>query len=208
VRSAVSEERVCNSCATCIRTQFHMEPPSRVSIYAWYKKFEQKGCICKGKRPGPASVSDATVDRVRTCFQRSPQKSTRRTNRKLQLPQTTVSKILRKRLLMSPYKLQLVQALKPKDLAVRYEFCREILARIENDNDLPARFIFSDEATFHINSKVIRHNVRVLGNRKSSCHPRARKRFTKSECVLCQFKLEVLWPLLFSWKTPSRVTLT
>jgi hypothetical protein len=28
------------------RTKFHMEPPSRVFIYAWYKKFEQKWCIC------------------------------------------------------------------------------------------------------------------------------------------------------------------
>jgi transposase len=123
------------------RTQFHIERPSRVSIYAWYKKFEQKGCICKGKSPGRPSVSDAAVDRVRACFQRSPQKSTRRASSELQLPQTTVSKILRTRLFMKPYKLQLVQALKPEDLAVRYEFCREILARIESD-DLPARFIF------------------------------------------------------------------
>jgi hypothetical protein len=27
------------------RKQFYMEPTSRVSIYAWYTKFEQKGCI-------------------------------------------------------------------------------------------------------------------------------------------------------------------
>jgi hypothetical protein len=106
-------------------------------------------------------VSDEAVDFVRACFQRSPQKSTRRASRESQLLQTTVSKTLRKRLLMKPYKLQLFQALKPENLAVRYEFCREILARIENDNDLPARFIFSDEATFHINGKVNRHNVRV-----------------------------------------------
>jgi hypothetical protein len=45
------------------RTQFHMKPPSRVSIYAWYKKFEQKWCICKNKSPDRPSVSDASVDR-------------------------------------------------------------------------------------------------------------------------------------------------
>jgi hypothetical protein len=55
---------------------------------------------------------------------------------------------------MKPYKLQAPGS-------VRYEFCCDILARIENDNDLTARFIFSDEATFHINGKVNRHNVRV-----------------------------------------------
>jgi hypothetical protein len=32
-----------------LRTQFHMEPSRRVSTYAWYKKFEQEGCICKGE---------------------------------------------------------------------------------------------------------------------------------------------------------------
>jgi hypothetical protein len=91
------------------RTQFYMEPPSRVSIYSWYKKFKQKGRIYKGKSPGRLSVSDAIVYRVRACFQRSKQKSTRLASRELQLPQTiTVSKILRKRLLMKPYKLQLV----------------------------------------------------------------------------------------------------
>jgi hypothetical protein len=138
-----------------------MEAPSRVSIYAWYNKFEQKWCLCKGKSPGRPSVSDAAVDRVQAYFRRSPQKSTRRASPELQLPQTTVSNILR--LLMKPYRLQLVQALKPEDLVVRYEFCREILARSENVNDLPARFIFSDEANFHINGKVNRHNVRVWG---------------------------------------------
>jgi hypothetical protein len=45
------------------RTQFHKEPPSRVSISAWYKKFEQKGCICKHTSPDRPSVPDATVDR-------------------------------------------------------------------------------------------------------------------------------------------------
>jgi hypothetical protein len=32
------------------RTQFHMEPASRVSMYAWYKKFEQDGCIWTTER--------------------------------------------------------------------------------------------------------------------------------------------------------------
>ena len=39
-----------------------MELTSLVSIYTWYKTFQQKGCICKGRSLGPAPVSDATVD--------------------------------------------------------------------------------------------------------------------------------------------------
>jgi hypothetical protein len=30
---------------------FTWNHPARVPNYAWYKKFEQKGCICKGKSP-------------------------------------------------------------------------------------------------------------------------------------------------------------
>jgi hypothetical protein len=48
-------------------------------------------------------------------------------------------------------------------LAVRYEFCRDFQARIENHNDLPTRFIFSDEATFRIKGKMNHHGVRVWG---------------------------------------------
>jgi hypothetical protein len=146
-------------------------------------------------------VSDATVDHVRASFQRSPQKSTRRASRELQLPQITVSKILRKRLLMKPYKLQLVQALKPEDLAVRYEFCREILARIENDNDLPARFIFSDEATFHIKGKVNRHDVRVWGTENPHVTLEHERDSPKVNVFCAISKMKVCGPLFFGENT-------
>jgi hypothetical protein len=53
----------------------------------------------------------------------------------------------------------LSQVLKLEDLAIQYKFCHEILAGIENYNDLLARFIFGDEATFHISGKMNGHNV-------------------------------------------------
>jgi hypothetical protein len=55
---------------------------------------------------------------------------------------------------MKPYKLQSVQAWKPEDLAVRYEFCRDFLARIENNGYFSGRFIFSEEATFRMKGSV------------------------------------------------------
>jgi hypothetical protein len=88
--------------------------------------------------------------------------------------------------------------LTPVELCARYEFCREMLARTENDDDLTARFILGDEATFHINDKVNRHNVRVWGDKNSSCHPWTRMGVNKPECVLYHFK-GGLWPLLSGW---------
>jgi hypothetical protein len=163
-------------------------------------------CTPKGKSPGRPFVSDVTADRVPVCFQRSLQKSRRLACCELRIPQTS-RKILRKLLLTKLHKLRLVQALKPEDLAVQHEFCSDIPARIENHNDLPARFIFSDEATF--TSKIKWTGiVSVFGERKAACYPRALKSFTKSECVLCHFKEDRLWPLLISWKTPSGVICT
>jgi hypothetical protein len=41
----------------------------------------------------------------------------------------------------------------PAGLAIKYKFCSENLARIEN-NYLSTRCIFSDKVTFHVSGKV------------------------------------------------------
>ncbi|GFO12862.1 hypothetical protein PoB_003936700 [Plakobranchus ocellatus] len=62
------------------------------------------------------------VERVRDNYLRSPKKSTRRCSRELQFPQRTVCKTLRKCLRFTPYKLQLVQKLYPREKKKRFEF--------------------------------------------------------------------------------------
>jgi hypothetical protein len=52
---------------------------------------------------------------VRESFVRSPRKSVSRASRELQVPKSTVRKILRKRLHLYPYKLQLIQKLNCED---------------------------------------------------------------------------------------------
>jgi hypothetical protein len=69
---------------------------------------------------------------------------------------------------------------------------------------LPAKFIFSDEATFHINGKVNRHNVRVWGTE----NPPTRMRFANKWTSYVPFQRRMFMAPSFSWKTPSRVTLT
>jgi hypothetical protein len=50
--SAVGGKESVTAKQRAFRAQIHMEPSSRVSIYAWCKKFGQKGCICKVNRSG------------------------------------------------------------------------------------------------------------------------------------------------------------
>ena len=93
------------------RLRFNIRPPTRKSICRWYHQFEQIGCVCKGKSSGRPSVSEENVRRIQESFERSPRKSTRRASRELGIPQPTVWRVLRRRLLFKPYRLQLVQAL-------------------------------------------------------------------------------------------------
>jgi predicted GTPase len=110
--------------------QFHMEPPSRLFIYAYCQTFERLWCVCKGKSSGLPSVSDAIVERVRACIQRSQQKPTRLASLAFQPSQTNVPKVLVS-VYLQLYKNQLVQALQPEDVAVRHEFKGQNLARVD-----------------------------------------------------------------------------
>lgn len=143
-------------------TNFAKKAPTTKQIRTWHQKFQEKGCLCIPKSPGRPSTSAETVEQVREAFLRSPRKSVRRASVETHIPQTTVWRILRKRLRFKPYKLQLVQALREGDKRKRKEFCVEMLDKLEED-DFDDRLVFSDEATFHTSGKVNKHNVRIWG---------------------------------------------
>ena len=101
------------------RRRYGKPPPTMQPIYDWSKKSQETDCLCKGKSCGRPPVSEETVQRVRETFTCSLRKSTTRASLELQLPQQTVWKILRKRLRIIPYRLQLLQALSCDDKRVR-----------------------------------------------------------------------------------------
>ena len=75
---------------------------TRKSICRWNHQFEQIGCLCKGKSSGLPRVSEENVRRIEESFERSPRKSTGRASRELGIPQPTVWRVLRRRLLFKP----------------------------------------------------------------------------------------------------------
>ena len=97
------------------RLRFNIQPRTRKSIHLWNHQFEQIGCLCKGKISGRPRVSKRNVGRIQQSFERSPRKSTRRASRELGISQATLWRVLRRRLLFKPYRLRLVQALRPND---------------------------------------------------------------------------------------------
>lgn len=126
------------------------------------KQFEETGCLCKAKSRGWPPVKNEVVKNICETFVRIPTKSTRRASAELNVSQSTVWRVLRKRLQFKPFTFQMVQALKSTDKPLRRYFCVDFQAMFEVDG-FASRHVFTDEATFHLCGKVNRHNLRFWG---------------------------------------------
>ena len=109
-----------------LRAWFRKDAPCWNNITRWYRQFMETGCLCKGKSPGRARVSDGNIERVHEAFLRSSRKSVARASREFDMPKITVWKVFYKRLCFKPYKMRLVQVLTPADKVKRRDFCEEM----------------------------------------------------------------------------------
>lgn len=132
--------------------------PSESVIRSWVRKFEATGSTLNKKPEGrPRSTrTEETINEVRTSVQRDPGLSTRKRSAELALSRTSLRRILAKDLKLHPYKIQLVQELKPDDLNLRRVFVETMLERFRSFNNI----LFSDEAHFHLNGHVNKQNCR------------------------------------------------
>lgn len=97
-------------------------------------------------------MSEESLKRVRKLFQLSSPNSVRNVSRKLAVQVMTMWNILRIRLQMRPYRLLLLQFLKPTDYTVRTDFAIQML-QLEDDDFLDG-IAFSDDSTFHLIEKL------------------------------------------------------
>lgn len=102
----------------------------------------------------------ATIDIVHNAITRHPQQSVRKLSAEINLPKTTVHKILRKDLSLKPFKTQMVQQLLPQDHNSRLIFSQWVTQKILNQPDFLDNLIVTDEAHFHLNGAVNKQNDR------------------------------------------------
>lgn len=145
------------------RSEYNKQPPHRNTIAKWMTKFKETGSVHDKHRSGRPRISDDSVSSVVEAFTNSPKKSVRRASLELKLPKSTVHKILRIKLHMKAYKIQIHQTLLQDDYYARLSFCHQFNGKRSSDDAFLSRLIFSDEATFHISGKVNRHNCRIWG---------------------------------------------
>lgn len=140
-------------------------PISKSTVSKIVHKFEQSGSVKnlpRSGRPKVATNDDAALDVLLT-VQEQPTTSTSNIAMELGMSATSVRRIL-KRNGFHPYKVTLLQELSEDDADRRMQFCQEMMDRIEEQPDLIDKILFSDEATFHMNGVVNRHNCRYWSN--------------------------------------------
>lgn len=76
----------------------------------------------------------------------------------MDLRQINVGRVLHNDLNFEPYKIQIVREPKQTNYIARLEFCEKMMEKI-NGNFIDS-LLMSDEARFHINGRVNKHNSR------------------------------------------------
>jgi hypothetical protein len=120
--------------------------------------------VCASRNQVVAHLTaEDDVERVRSSFLHSPKKSTGTAAKELSMSKT-VWRVLHKRLVFKPYRIQMVQRLSDEDHRHRLDFCLQLQDLMSSDDHFPEKVQFSDEATFHISGAVNLRNVRIWGS--------------------------------------------
>lgn len=145
------------------RTKFgRNNAPTEAGIRKFIKKVRETGFIVDA----PTRVRTPTpenIEAVAVSVRESPGTSTRHRAQELTIKRTTLRRILHKDLSMTPYKVQLVQELKPRDHPMRFRFAKWANNQLAADVEFHRKIIFSDEAHFHLSGYVNKQNCRIWG---------------------------------------------
>ena len=102
-----------------------------------------------------------TIAAVNESVEEDPNLSILRRAQVLGLCPSTTWKILRRDIGLHPYKIQLVQELKPRDHHMRRCFADWAQEQLETDPFFYRKIVFSDEAHFWLNGFVNKQNCRI-----------------------------------------------
>ena len=132
------------------------EPCSAAALQKLVKKFDDTGSVLDAKRSGRPALSDISITEIlNTSNELSAENvlnisSAREVSRRLDMPVSTVRKVMRKTLELHPYHLKVVHELQLKDYEVRMELGLKCIAQIESDSQWISRIFWTDETHFYL----------------------------------------------------------
>jgi len=188
------------------RAKYAKDPPADKTIRAWYKTFTETGCLCKQKSSGRPLTAHDDVERVRASFLHILKKSAGTAAKELSMSKTTVRRVLHKRLVFKPYRIQMLQQLSDEDHRRRLDFCLQLQDLMSSDDHFLEKVQFSDEATFQVGSAVNRHNVRIWGSENPHAYVQHQRDFPKVNVFCANSTQKVYGPFYFAEETVARMT--
>jgi len=112
-----------------------------------------------------------------------PSTSTGHRSQNLNISRTSLRRILNKDFSMKPYKVQLVQELKPHDHPMRFRFAQWAEQRLVENEHFYRKIIFFDEAHFHLGGYE-QAELSYLGVRESARRHGEADASTTSNCLV------------------------
>ena len=116
------------------------------------------------KGAGQPQISEEEIESVRVAYTRSPKKYILGASTQLQIPCSTIHKVLHRNLQLYAYKVQLLQFLKPEDKLQQKKFVVTMLDRLDSGPGFLKRVCFSDESNiprFWITKLIQFENMRL-----------------------------------------------
>ena len=134
-----------------LRDRFNLESPEGRVIKNWEEKLFETGMVSDRRRSGRPNERGDNIDDVQAAIEDNPKTSTRRLGDELNIPRTTVRRILKKDLLKA-WKPTFVQYLTEEDHQNRVECCTAILQKYSS-SQMRKRLFFSDECAIYAASE-------------------------------------------------------
>jgi transposase len=151
------------------RRQLHKDLFTITTITNLIDKFEETGSVMDKPHSGRPSFDESTCDTVAHTVQELTSTSclgstsVRQVAVEVGISKSSVHNLLRKRLRLYPYRLQLLQTLEPADKPQRLQFAHWLL----NNQNILSDILWSDEAYFTLDGVINTHNCRIW----SDCKP-------------------------------------
>lgn len=183
------------------RNIFEKNPPTRNSIMSWVSQFTETGTLERKKRhiQNAQDILLNDILQIREILERNNNKiSIRKIAQPLHMSKSKVHKLL-KIIKFKAYKIQTFQKIENHAIEKRLFMCETLLDLLRNQPNV--NLIMSDEATFHLNGRVNKHNCRIWGDE----NPRAFNEFERDSPkvnVWCGVsKTKIYGPFFFQEQT-------
>ena len=131
-----------------MRERYGIEPPHTRVIEAWAEKLFSVGSILDRKRDGRPNERGDEVERVIESLENDPTMSVRRRSDETGMSKSTLHRVMKVDMKLSPYRPVKVQFLSEADCGVRVEACRSILQKYDNELRRD-KLLFSDECAVY-----------------------------------------------------------